>query len=102
LQCELFEKETRFLGSKNCERQLLALSCFSVCLSATMEKTQVPLDGFSWKIIANFSKICRENSSCKWYCVQCCMQNCTQYHLHTAVSRENAFWLVQRNRDTSR
>jgi len=30
------------------------------------------------------------------------MQHCTQYHLYTAVSRENAFWLVQRNRDTSR
>jgi len=27
---------------------------------------------------------------------------CTQYHLNAAVSRENAFWLVQRNRDTSR
>ena len=63
----------------------------------------------------------------KWYCVQCCisraqmilcamlhqpctndivcnaaMQHCTQYHLYMAVSRENAFWLVQRNRDTSR
>jgi hypothetical protein len=42
LQCELCEKGTRFLGSKNCERQLLALSCFSVCLSVcrsdTMEK----------------------------------------------------------------
>jgi hypothetical protein len=25
-----------------------------------------------------------------------------QYHLYMAVSRENAFWLVQRNRDTSR
>jgi len=62
------------------------------------------------------------------YCVQCCMQHCTQYHgcfagkciltgstMHTvcnaacsiahgitAVSQENAFWLVQRNRDTSR
>jgi len=30
------------------------------------------------------------------------LQHCTQYHLHTAVSRENTFWLVQRNRDTSR
>jgi hypothetical protein len=30
------------------------------------------------------------------------MQHCTQYHLYTAVSRENAFWLVQRNTDTSR
>jgi len=38
----------------------------------------------------------------KWYCVQCCMQHCTQYHLYTAVLWENAFWLVQRNRDTSR
>jgi hypothetical protein len=27
---------------------------------------------------------------------------CTQYHLYTAVLRENAFWLVQRNRYTSR
>jgi hypothetical protein len=26
----------------------------------------------------------------------------TQYHLYTAVSRENAFRLVQRNRDNSR
>jgi len=33
---------------------------------------------------------------------RCCMQHCTQYHLYTAVSRENAFWLVQRNRVTSR
>jgi hypothetical protein len=30
------------------------------------------------------------------------MQHCTQYHLYTAVSRENKFWLVQRNRDTCR
>jgi len=30
------------------------------------------------------------------------LQHCTQYHLYTAVSLENAFWLVQRNRDTSR
>jgi len=30
------------------------------------------------------------------------LQHCTQYHLHTAVSLENAFWLVQRNRDTAR
>ena len=30
------------------------------------------------------------------------MHHCTQYHLYTAVSRGNAFWLVQRNRDTSR
>jgi hypothetical protein len=30
------------------------------------------------------------------------MQRCTPYHLYTAVSQENAFWLVQRNRDTSR
>ena len=38
-----------------------------------------------------------------WYSVQCCMQHCTVYHLYsTAVSRENAFWLIQRNRDTSR
>jgi len=27
---------------------------------------------------------------------------CTQYHLYTTVSRENAFWPVQWNRDTSR
>jgi hypothetical protein len=30
------------------------------------------------------------------------LQHCTQYHLYTAVSRENAFWLVQRNRYTWR
>jgi len=30
------------------------------------------------------------------------MHHCTQYHLYTAVSWENPFWLVQRNRDTSR
>jgi hypothetical protein len=47
LQCELCEKGTRFLGSKNCESQLFALSCLSVCPSVTMGKTQIPLDGFS-------------------------------------------------------
>jgi hypothetical protein len=42
---------------------------------------------------------------CEWVCL--CMRNvcnahrCT-HHLYTAVSRENAFWLVQRNRDTSK
>jgi hypothetical protein len=30
------------------------------------------------------------------------MQHCTQYHLYNAVLRENAFLLVQRNRDTSK
>jgi len=29
------------------------------------------------------------------------LQHCIQYQLYTAVSRENAFWLVQRNTDTS-
>ena len=28
----------------------------------------------------------RETAVYKWYCVQCCMQRCTQYHLYTAVS----------------
>jgi len=35
-------------------------------------------------------------------CAMLRMQHCTQYHLYTAISRENAFWLVQQNRDTSR
>jgi len=36
--------------------------------------------------------------------VQCAMLLCSiaHYHLYTAVSRENAFCLVQQNRDTSR
>ena len=39
-----------------------------------------------------------EKTLCKWFA----QQHCTQYHLYTVVSRENAFWLFQRNRDTSR
>jgi ABC-type phosphate transport system permease subunit len=35
-------------------------------------------------------------------CAMLRSMHCTQYHLYTAVSRENAFWLVQRNRYTSR
>jgi len=54
---------------------------------------------FRWTSQNSFS---RETALYKWYCVQCCMQHCTQYHLYTAVSWENAFWLVQRIRDTSR
>jgi len=42
---------------------------------------------FRWTSQNAFS---RETAVYKWYCVQCCMQHCTQYHLYTAVSRENA------------
>jgi hypothetical protein len=54
---------------------------------------------FRWTSQKEFSS---ETTVYKWYCVQCCMQYCTQDYLYTAVSRENAFWLIQRNRDTSR
>jgi hypothetical protein len=46
---------------------------------------------FSWTSQNAFS---RETAVYKWYCVQCCTA-------HSIIcTRENAFWLVQRNRDT--
>ena len=35
---------------------------------------------FRWTSRNAFS---RETAMYKWYCVQCCMQHCTQYHLYT-------------------
>jgi len=54
---------------------------------------------FRWTCQNAFS---RKTVGYKWYCVKCRMQHCTQCHLYMAVSWENAFWLVQQNRDTSR
>ena len=47
---------------------------------------------FRWTSQNAFSS---ETAVCKSFA----MQNCTRYHLYTAVSRENAFWLVQWNRE---
>jgi len=51
-----------YARSRNCETQLLASSCLSVCPHGT---TRLPLDGFSWNLIfEDFSKICWERFKC--------------------------------------
>ena len=41
--------------SQNFEKQLLALSCLSVCLSVCLHRTSpLPIDGFSWSVIIVF------------------------------------------------
>jgi len=48
--------------SPNCEKRLLVLSCLFACPSVRPHgTTPLPLDGFSWILIQNFSKIYREN-----------------------------------------
>jgi hypothetical protein len=50
---------------QNCERRLSTSSCLSVCPSVRPHgTTRLPLDGFSWNLVFDYSsKVCRENSS---------------------------------------